>query len=166
MARPAFTRFRSSWLLLWIVCASVPSGGAEIFRDNFDRDEGPVDGWVAHAGAWYITSEDALSTVTAGQEHWLWAGDPPEWIVGENLAIEFDMEFLAAPADGVGRHAGIFFFASAPTHRWEISGYDVWWIDRGQDFGISIRRWDGGVLTFLTPGTFGAIGDPLLLQRP
>jgi len=102
--------------------------------------------------------------MAAGSEAWIWAGDPPGSIQGD-LAFEFEMEFLAAPADGVGRHAGIFFFASAPTQRWEISGYDVWWIDRGQDFGISIRRWDAGVLTFLTPGTFGAVSDPPLLWR-
>jgi PKD repeat protein len=134
------------------------------FADDFERPPGPLDGWTAFQGDWNITASGQLSTLTAGQEHWVWAGDPP-CLAGGNLTIEFDMEFVSRPGDGVGRHAGVFFFASEPRIRWGISGYDVWWIDRTQDFGISIRRWDNGAFTFLTPGSFAAVPEPPLRWR-
>jgi hypothetical protein len=75
--------------------------------------------------------------------------------------MEIEIEFLShlsfPPADGVGRNAGVFFYSSEPTSRWKSASYDVWWIDRDQDFGLGLHEWP---LKFLSPGTFDLVGAP------
>ncbi len=62
------------------------------------------------------------------------------------------------PQDGVGKHAGVFFYARDPISRWQNNAYDVWWIDRAEDFGLGIHEWSSAV-TFLTPGTFELVAS-------
>ncbi|MBN1444312.1 MAG: PKD domain-containing protein, partial [Planctomycetes bacterium] len=133
--------------------------------DCFERPAGDVDGWTVQQGIWSITDEGKLATNTADAvEHWLWAGDPPAVMAGD-FVLEYDLEFFAEPADGVGRHGGVMFFAQAPTTRGQTSGYTVWWIDRVEDFGIVLARRDNGALTQLQAGTGDAILDPPLTWR-
>jgi PKD repeat protein len=138
------------------------------FADCFDRAAGPVDGWTVFQGDWQISDAEQLSIVTtvggAASEAWIWAGDPPGIMTGD-LVLEFEKEYLFDPMDGVGRHAGIMIYASAPTIRWQIDGYTIWWIDRVNDFGIVVMRWDNGALTALNPGTMAAVAQPPLVWR-
>jgi PKD repeat protein len=105
----------------------------DAFVDNFDRADGPVDGWTVYAGVWDLIDEQLLTT-SGGQEYWLWAGD-------------------------VGRHAGIMFASSGATWRWDQSGYTIDWIDRAEDHGFRFIRWDAGTPVTLVNGT-PEIADP------
>ena len=139
------------------------------FSDDFDRADGPVDGWLTHSGAWSIVGNQVEAGPTTGGgapgEHHLFAGDPPG-ILPDNYTISFDWNFLA-PADSqpVGRHAGCYFSWNQPGVRWDAgtSGYQLWWIDRGADRGLNLARWDG-VAFFREPGvgdgTFDQFLDP------
>ena len=81
-----------------------------------------------------------------------------------DLAMEFEIEYLNhnPPTDGVGKHAGCFFYSREPILRWNSESYDVWWIDRDQDFGLGLHRWP---LVFLSPGTFDLLPEPPTLWR-
>jgi len=112
------------------------------FVDDFERPAGPVDGWTVSSGDWRI-DDGRLRVVTAGfEEAFIWAGDPAGLIAGD-VTIDFDVETLATPLDGVGRHFGVFYAAAQPASRWQTASYDVWWIDRASDFGLEVHRWNG-----------------------
>ncbi|HLU47923.1 MAG TPA: PKD domain-containing protein, partial [Planctomycetota bacterium] len=133
------------------------------YSESFDDlPPGPdVPGWTTSAdNQWSITEDGALEVVTAGAEAHIWLGDPPVSIEGD-ITFEFSIEFLnhVPPQDGVGKHAGVFFYARDPISRWQNNAYDVWWIDRAEDFGLGIHEWSSAV-TFLTPGTFELVADP------
>jgi PKD repeat protein len=149
----------STTLTVRVVAPLVP------FADCFERAPGPVDGWTAAVGEWNITADGKLNSVTAGVEPWVWAGDPTRPLVGEFVA-EADFEFLAQPADGVGRHGGFAFFASVPTHRYDgvFQGYTIDWIDRIDDHGYRLLRVDNAAQIPLAVGTPG-IAEPALRWR-
>ncbi len=137
---------------------------AESFADDFERADGPIDGWTAYAipGAWNL-SGGTLATGPSAEERWIWAGDPPVFLP-ERMVLTFDMSFLAPGTDPlVGRHAGAVFCARTPTHRYapDARGYTVFYIDRADDRGLTLDRWDHGALTPLNPpGGTPAIAEP------
>jgi hypothetical protein len=129
------------------------------YGETFDRPPGPeIEGWTVLSGDWQITDEESLEVSASGTEAHIWIGDPPLWFEGD-LTMEFEIEFLAhnPPADGVGKHAGFFFYSREPISRWESESYDIWWIDRGEDFGLGLHKWP---LEFLSPGTFDLLPEP------
>ena len=129
-------------------------------EDDFNRAEGLADGWTIHEGDWRINADGQLQVTTQGAEATIWAGDPAGVLAGD-FTIEFAMEFLATPNDGIGRHAGVFFCAAEPGSRWTTPLYDVWWIDRNVDFGVQAHIWNGpgGVLVPLGPNTGRTVPD-------
>ena len=141
------------------------------FQDCFERADGGLDGdgWSVHAGAWNIVGgfAEAGPTTGGGQagEHQAFAGVPPGALGSANYSISFDWSFLG-PADSqpVGRHAGVFFEFNKPGIRWagDTTGYQLWWIDRNSDRGLTLARWDGGGLATLNPpgGTGGLFANP------
>jgi PKD repeat protein len=136
------------------------------FQDNFDRADGPIDGWTVFsvADTWNIAS-GALTTGPTSEERFIWAGDPP-FIFPERVAYEFDMTFLAPGTNGdVGRHGGAVFCSNVPTHRFDpaFSGYFIDWIDRTSDRGLRITRVDNGFLN--TPTLGGGPADVPLRWR-
>jgi PKD repeat protein len=115
------------------------------FSDDFERADGPVDGWTVFQGSWNIES-GKLTTLASGVESWAWAGDPA-YNFPANFTMTFTLEFLATPGDPVGRHGGVMFCATKPTWRYDtaapaINGYTIDWIDRAIDHGIRLIRWD------------------------
>ncbi len=123
------------------------------FADCFERAAGPVDGWTVDQGVWTLNGVGQLSAMVTGQEFWLWAGAPP-LPTSQTFVAEYDIQFLANPLDGVGRHAGAAFCATAPTHRYDpaFDGYFVDWIDRPIDRGPRFTRVDNGALVELVRG--------------
>ena len=140
-----------------LVYDSAPS-----FSDDFERPDGPVDGWTVYSGAWNI-SNGLLTTTTAGAENWAWAGDPP-YSFPANFTLEFTLNFALRPADVVGRHGGVMFCATKPTWRYDatINGYTVDWIDRTADHGVRLIRVTDGAQTVLDIGA----RDPSLYPDP
>ena len=121
----------------------------ENFADDFERPDGPVDGWTVHAvpGAWNLI-DGALTTGPTAEERWIWAGDPPA-LFPERLILSFDMSFLAPGTNpAVGRHAGAVFCANKPTHRYDpgFNGYTLGWIDRASDRGLWFMKVTNGRL--------------------
>ncbi len=131
------------------------------FEDDFDRAAGEVTGWTEFSGEWMINEDGQLRTQSTTESH-IYVGDPSSPFIGEEVTIDFDIEFLASPADGVGRHASLFFFNADPISRWNTTGYSLWWIDRDSDFGMGLHRWTGGGLVELavSKNTAPAITEP------
>ena len=131
----------------------------ETFSDDFERADGPVDGWTVSQGDWNIVGGVLVADGTA-PEPWAWAGDPANELNGD-LEASFDIVLSNDSGDGVGRHGGIMFFASEPTHRnaATITGYTLDWIDR-EPRGFRLIRWDGGSLSVLVDGTPGLVDPP------
>jgi PKD repeat protein len=131
------------------------------FSDDFNREDGPIDGWTVAVGEWNIIDE-RLNT-QAFAEHWIWAGDPPAILAGDFEAT-FTFEFLNIPDDAVGRHGGVMFAAPRAGIRWDgdMTGYTLDWIDREADHGFRLIRWDGnGALVVLVNGTPALVDPPL-----
>ncbi len=119
------------------------------FWDDFNRPDGPADGWSVYSGSWDIYRGKLRSAVTEG---WIWAGSPPIFLE-EDFALSMRVEFPSIPGDTVGRHGGIMFFAADPTNRYSTSGYTLDWIDRAADHGFRFIRWDSGNAQALVPST-------------
>ncbi|MCH2368333.1 MAG: carboxypeptidase-like regulatory domain-containing protein, partial [Planctomycetes bacterium] len=167
----------------WILSALIPvlsMAGAEViaqgFIDNFNRpdQDGPPAGWSAFRGEWTITDgalvgESSNFDNNTLREAWIWAGQPPVELPSA-LELSFDMNFLTDSdvGDRNGRHAGVFFCSSRPTHRWDreggINGYCLDWIDRAEDRGVRLVRIDGGNQTVLR-NTGGKLRGPPLHWR-
>jgi PKD repeat protein len=129
--------------------------------DDFGQAGGLPEDWTILSGAWEVDGAERLHILGSGEDH-IWAGDPP-CPIGGDVTIQFDVEFHAAPQDGVGRHASVFFFAEEPILRWQTRAYSVWWIDRPDDFGMGLHEWTGGGLRQIgdTSGTtMPALRDP------
>ena len=139
--------------------------GAQDFFDDFDRDDGPAEGWFTYQGVANIV-EDELLVEGLGVETWTWIDAEEPWDTDE-ISIQFEVSF--DPSDSapeVGRHGGIMFFASDKTVRWELDGYVFDWIDRAADHGYRFHRWVAGAETAIIPdGAFSDHPDPGGLWR-
>ena len=126
------------------------------FADCFDRSPGAVDGWTAALGDWAITADGKVETTAAAAEAYLYAGDPPKPLPPEFVA-EVDWTYVAATPveqNGIGRHAGVnFFWNTATTNRFaaDSRGYNLFYIDRATDRGLSLLRFQGGGYVVLNP---------------
>ena len=130
------------------------------FCDNFSQADGPPENWTIFQGNHQVTGQ-GLSVLcdpggTDRGETWIWAGNPAVAIEGaERFKVSIDLLQTVPPADDVvGRHGGIMFFAHDPTIRWDMSGYEIDWIDRVDDRGYRFIRSDNGVHTLLAGPTF------------
>jgi len=172
-------RNRCTWFLsalIPVLSMAGPQVIAQGFIDNFNRPDqaNPPAGWSAFRGEWTIT-DGALVGESSDfdnnplREAWIWAGQPPVELPSA-LELSFDMSFLTDSnvGDGNGRHAGVFFCSSRPTHRWDreggINGYCLDWIDRARDRGVRLVRIDGGNQTVLR-NTGGKLRGPPLHWR-
>ena len=145
--------------------AAFVLGGTALFAqneffDNFDRPDGPPDGWTVYGGSWDIYGGRLRSAVSEG---WIWADAPPVVLEGD-FELSLKVTFPSIPGDQVGRHGGIMFFAGDPTNRYSTSGYTLDWIDRTSDHGFRLIRWSGGNATTLVNGTPGIAQPPELWQ--
>jgi len=134
---------------------TVREPGEPGFCDDFSAQDGPPENWTAYSGDWQV--QDGVLTVTcppgsAPNESWIWAFSPPKRIEGAQ-SIEFTIDLDQTTPDAVGRHGGFMFFADAPTWRWEMSGYEIDWIDRAEDHGYRFIRSDNGVHTLIAGPT-------------
>lgn len=126
---------------------------ASSFTDDFERPDGPIDNWTVYQvpGTWNLAAGE-LTTGPSAEERWIWAGEPPV-ILPSRQIIEFDMRFLGLGNNaGVGRHAGVAFCSTSPTHRYDtaFSGYEVDWIDRPSDHGVRFTTWTNGISSVAT----------------
>ncbi|MBI4600697.1 MAG: PKD domain-containing protein, partial [Planctomycetes bacterium] len=141
---------------------------ASSFADDFDRPDGPIDGWTVFSvpGTWNIASGE-LHTGPTGEERWIWAGRPA-FLFPNRLVLELDMRFLGPGTNAaVGRHAGAVFCANKPTHRYDptFTGYFIDWIDRSSDHGLRFTRVDAGQLVEIVRGAPGSPAEPPLVWR-
>jgi len=106
-----------------------------------------------------------MVTQTSGQENWIWAGLPPV-VNQDDLDAELKLEFANVPNDDIGRHGGIMFLASVATHRFDpaMKGYTIDWIDRLDDHGLRLFRWDNGGYVPLAAGATNLADPPKLWQ--
>ena len=165
-------RNRCTWFsiaLISVLAMAVPQVLSQGFVDNFNRpdQDGPPEEWTVFRGEWTLASGALVGEASAADsspstEAWIWAGQPA-LEESSSLELRFDMNFLSdsSSEDGVGRHAGVMFCASTPTHRWdgENNGYCLDWIDRIEDRGIRLLRIDGVDQTVLNIGG-GALREP------
>jgi hypothetical protein len=124
----------------------------------------PPQFWTPFSGSWGLF-DGRMVTETSGQENWTWAGLPPIVSQGD-LDARLKVEFASVPADELGRHGGIMFFASVATQRFDpaMNGYTVDWIDRFDDHGFRLYRWDAGWYVPLAAGTPALAEPPQLWQ--
>ncbi len=148
-------------LLLTLAGLSNGAQAATVFADDFDRADGPVDGWTVVSGDWNISNGKLMIGPTA-QEQDIFAGDPAVSLPSA-YSISFDWEFLSAGSNpAIGRHAGVNFGFNEVGNRFagNTNGYEVFWIDRASDFGLSLFRFDGGTFQQHNLGTGGLFTDP------
>ncbi len=131
----------------------------QAFEEDFDIQGGAEEVVWVHSGNWNIVN-GALQGASAGGEAWAWLGNPAIEFA-PTFEASFDMEFINRPGDGVGRHGGIMFCATAPTQRYDpgTSGYELDWIDRQSDHGLRLIRVDNGRHMMVATGA-GALLDP------
>ncbi|MEC9348896.1 MAG: hypothetical protein VX387_04165, partial [Planctomycetota bacterium] len=159
-------------LAAWLAGSQASAQG---FIDNFNRpnQDTPPVGWTAFRGEWGISEgslagESSEADSNTLREAWIWAGAPPIEMPS-TMGLSFDMNFLIGPnaGDGAGRHAGVMFCSTSPTHRWDretgISGYCLDWIDRANDRGVRLLRIDGVRQELL--GNVGELRGPPLNWR-
>ena len=125
----------------------------DYYEEFFDIEDGPLADWNILSGNWIIQNE-ALNIATAGGgESWAWIGAGPT-LFGNVWSVTFRLTFNNNPADGIGRHGGVFIFGQNSQPRFAgNSGYTVDWIDREADRGYRISVWNNGVETALVAGT-------------
>ena len=169
-------RNRCTWFsiaLISVLAMVAPQVLSQGFIDNFNRpdQDGPPGDWTAFRGEWTITDGSLVGESSDFdnnplREAWIWAGQPPVEL-SSDLEFSFDMNFLTDSnvGDLNGRHAGVFFCSSRPTHRWDreggINGYCLDWIDRARDRGVRLVRIDGGDQTPLRNAGGKLRGPPL-----
>lgn len=155
-----FRRILTTCAALALVASLSVTNAAE-FSDDFERPDGPADGWLVTSGLWDIV-DGTMTTTAVDVESWAWAGDPPFRSTGD-LNIDLNVSFGVAPGDGVGNHGGIAFCASVATDRYDpaFNGYTIDWIDRVNDHGIRFLRVDGGQQTALFVGTPDLVDPPV-----
>lgn len=117
-------------------------------------------GWTTWSGQWRA-SQGTLVGIATDDEAWIWSEAP----VAQGSAEEtytFDLELPVGGTDpAAGRHGGVMFCAGSPTWRWDAStyGYTLDWIDRADDRGLRLERFDQGVEVPLQVGT-PRLADP------
>ncbi|MEM7263465.1 MAG: PKD domain-containing protein, partial [Planctomycetota bacterium] len=136
-----------------LLCACVLALGANVqaqfFSDDFDRADGPADGWTNVAGDWKIEGGELVGGPPPGTEQFLFAGDPAVRLP-ENYVIEFDIRWIAPnPPGGIGRHGGVMFSSQGVEGRGTGNTYNLWWIDRAQDKGLNLFKRVNGAFTIL-----------------
>ncbi|MBN1419385.1 MAG: hypothetical protein JXP34_11455, partial [Planctomycetes bacterium] len=140
------------------------------FCDTFDQADGAPEKWTLYAGDATV-GEAGIATVEAGEmlvtrtvatQTWVWAnnddGAPARFAPVETISLNVDL-FTPTP-DAVGRHGGIMFCATSPTHRHAASGYEIDWIDRVDDHGYRVLRSDGGAHTLIAGPTLDLFPEP------
>ncbi|MEE3231446.1 MAG: PKD domain-containing protein, partial [Planctomycetota bacterium] len=132
----------------------------QAFEEDFDIQGGAEEVVWVHSGNWNIVN-GALQGASAGGEAWAWLGNPAIEFA-PTFEASFDMEFINRPGDGVGRHGGIMFCATAPTQRYDpgTSGYELDWIDRQSDHGLRLIRVDNGRHVMVATGASALIDPP------
>jgi len=120
------------------------------FFDDFERPDGPPDGWLVASGSGEIRSGELLLE-TSGVEGWAWIDSTA---FEGDLTLELDIRF--DPPDlspEVGKHGGVMLFASEKTNRYSpsMNGYTIDWIDRTTDHGYRMSKWTNGIETPLVP---------------
>jgi len=149
-------------LSLCLMFVWMQPAASQLFVDDFERADGPVDGWTAVNGPWMIQSGQAVAGPPNGPDMYLFGGDPAQ-VLPENYRLSFDVDPIEPSQVGdIGRHFGVFFNFDAATHRGAGSGYGVWWIDRAGDKGFNLTRRDAGGFNHLVvgPGAGNAPADP------
>lgn len=127
------------------------------FADDFSQADGAPENWTVFTGDWTVFDGQLTNAaMAAAPGPWIWAGQPPAWFEDVER-ITLNQYFGDAPLNDVGNHGGIMFYASAPTQRALMSGYEIDWIDRETDRGYRFLRFDNGVQTVLAT----SIPDPL-----
>ena len=126
------------------------------FEDDFDQDDGEPENWTITTGAWNVFDGALGVEVFGPPEAWIFAGSPPV-VFSDISGFSLRVTFANDPMDVVGRHGGILFFAENSSPRFSgNSGYTIDWIDRTDDRGYRVIRWDAGVATALG----ASLGDP------
>ena len=144
----------------------VDGDGVEVFADDFSPRPPPIGDWTVHAGTWGIAGDKLVAGPAPGGgapgEQQAFVGLPPT-VLPDDYTVSFDWNFIA-PADNappVGRHAGAYFGFNKPGVRWDAdtSGYQLWWIDRASDRGLTLAHWNqgGGFTTLNPPGGTGEL---------
>ena len=132
--------------LVFLVSSSLQAQ----FFDDFERPDGPPDGWLVASGTGNITSGELLLE-TSGVEGWAWIDSTA---FQGDLTLELDIRFDPPDLDPVvGRHGGVMIFASEKTNRYSpsMNGYTIDWIDRTTDHGYRMSKWTNGIETPLVP---------------
>jgi hypothetical protein len=131
------------------------------FADDFNRPNGPATGYRTFRGNWAVDNQRLVVTNTT-TEAMAFVGDQP-YQLPTDFEFSFDWEFLAPGSNAtVGKHAGALFNWDHTADRFNQAahGYNLFWIDRVADFGLSLVRFDGTTLVPLHTGTFGLLPTP------
>ncbi|MEE3200297.1 MAG: PKD domain-containing protein [Planctomycetota bacterium] len=125
----------------------------DYYEEFFDLGDGPPADWNILSGNWIVQNEALNIATSGGGESWAWIGAGPARF-GNVWSVTFRLTFHNNPADGIGRHGGVFIFAQNSQPRFAgNSGYSVDWIDRPADRGYRISVWNNGRETPLVSGT-------------
>jgi len=167
----------SVFLFVFFVSGILISGPAhgQVYENSFDVPN--ANDWINARGTWNVSAGALLGRGgrfdpdCPRNDGWAWVGDPPITLP-DDFSLRFGVEFLSPPAgrllDGVGRHGGIMFCATTPTHHRDprISGYQLYWIDREGDHGFNLFRIDNGIATCIAGSECGVGGGGDLLDPP
>jgi hypothetical protein len=132
-----------------------------LFQDDFNRPNGPATGYKTFRGSWSVQGQRLVGTTT-NTETMAFVGNAPK-ALPTDFEFSFDWEFLAPGANpSIGKHAGAVFNWDTTADRFNQAahGYNLFWIDRASDFGLSLVRFDGTALVSLHSGTFGLLPAP------
>ncbi len=134
-----------------------------MFHDQFERPNGPVDGWTTHKGQWNIDNGRLVIGPT-NEETMIFAGVPAGELP-QDYSMEFTWEYLSEGSNpAIGKHAGAVFNWNTSADRFNgaSNGYNLFWIDRATDFGLTLARFDGAAITVLNPpgGTGATLPEP------
>jgi len=142
------------------------AGGRTVFEDDFNRENGILEGWTHFQGAprddrWQIMRNELRGVGATGRiETFTFA----PVALPQEFELNFDMRFLRRPADAVGRHGGIMFCAQNRTGRYDNVAYTLDWIDRNDDHGLRLIQVNGNAQRVI--GTGGSeLRDPPLHWR-
>ncbi len=145
--------------------APPPPPVTACLSDDFSSG-GFADRWTVLGGNWSVREGSlTVSTAGAGAESWAWAGKPAVPARADS-SYSFNLSLLPT-ADGITpRHGGVMFCAKTATTRGDPGnhGYTLDWIDRREDYGLRLIRWDNGQAVELAMGTPQLPDLPATLQ--